>query len=182
MIDLLRKRRSVRQFEARTIEPEKIQLLKEAVLRSPSSRNFDPWEFVFVRDKPLLEALSKSKPHGASFLKNAAMGIVVCADETKCDVWVEDCSIASILAQLTAQSLGLGICWVQIRKRFYEAGMPSEAYIRRILNIPDTIRVLSIIAIGYPAEQPEPIGIEKLKQEKIHDNKWCDTSTVYCGK
>ena len=171
MIDLLRKRRSVRRFEDRAIEPEKIELLKEAVLRSPSSRNFDPWEFIFVEDKPLLESLSKSKPHGASFLKDAALGIVVCADEAKCDVWVEDCSIASILAQLTAQSLGLGSCWIQIRKRFYEEGMSSEAYIRHILKIPDTIRVLSIIAVGYPAEQPEPISREALKDDKIHLNR-----------
>lgn len=67
MIELLRKRRSVRQFQDRPVEPEKTELLKEAVLRSPSSRNFDPWEFVFVEDKSLLEALSKSKPHGAGF-------------------------------------------------------------------------------------------------------------------
>ena len=172
MIELLRKRRSVRQFQDRRIEPEKIEVLKEAVLRSPSSRNFDPWEFVFIEDKRVLEALSQSKPHGASFLKDAALGIVVCADEAKCDVWVEDCSIASILAQLTAQSLGLGSCWVQIRNRFYEDGTPSEAYIRRILKIPDIIRVLSIIAVGYPAEQPEPISQESLKDEKIHSECW----------
>ena len=172
MIELLRKRRSVRQFEDRAIEPEKVELLKEAVLRSPSSRNFDPWEFIFVDDKKLLEALSKSKPHGASFLKNAALGIVICADEGKCDVWIEDCSIASILAQLTAQSLGLGSCWIQIRNRFYEEGTPSEAYIQTILNIPEQMRVLSIVAVGHPAEQPEPIGREVLKNDKIHLNRW----------
>jgi len=172
MIDLLRKRRSVRRFDDRGIEPEKIALLKEAVLRSPSSRNFDPWEFIFVEDKQLLEALSKSKPHGATFLKGAALGIVVCADDARSDVWVEDCSIASILAQLTAQSLGLGSCWIQIRKRFYEEGTPSEAYIRTILNIPDTIRVLSIVGMGYPAEQPEPIRRETLKDNKIHSDRW----------
>ena len=172
MIDLLRKRRSVRRFEDRVIEPEKIELLKEAVLRSPSSRNFDPWEFVFVEDKALLKALSQSKPHGASFLKGAALGIIVCADEVRSDVWVEDCSIASILVQMTAQSLGLGSCWVQIRKRFYEDGTSSEAYIRRILKMPDTIRVLSIIAVGYPAELPEPIARDILKDAKIHTNRW----------
>jgi len=174
MIDILRKRRSVRRFEARAIETEKVELLKEAVLRSPSSRNLDPWEFVFIEDKQLLQALSQSKPHGASFLKGASLGIVACADEAKCDVWVEDCSIASILAQLTAQSLGLGSCWVQIRKRFHEGNSSSEAYVRRILNIPDTIRVLSIIAIGYPAEHPEPITRDELKDEKIHLNGWSD--------
>ena len=77
MIELLRKRRSVRRFEDREIEPDKIEQLKEAVLRSPSSRNFEPWEFIFVDNKALLEQLSKSKPHVAGFLKKASMGIVV---------------------------------------------------------------------------------------------------------
>lgn len=172
MIELLRKRRSVRKFEDRPIEPAKVDLLKEAVLRSPSSRNFDPWEFIFIDDKHLLEQLSKSKPHGASFLKNAPLGIVICADEIKSDVWIEDCSIASILAQLTAQSLDLGSCWIQIRKRWYEEGTSGETYIRSILNIPENIRVLSIIAVGYPGEHPEPIPREKLKDNKIHSNQW----------
>ena len=172
MMDLLRQRRSVRRYLDRPIEPEKVDLLKEGVLRSPSSRNFDPWEFIFVQDKVSLEALSKSKPHGASFLKGAALGIVVCADEGKSDVWEEDCSIASILTQLTAQSLGLGSCWVQIRKRFYEDSTSSEDYIRRVFGIPDNIRMLSIIGIGYPAEKPEPIAREALKDEKIHLNRW----------
>lgn len=105
-------------------------------------------------------------------MKNAALGIVICADEAACDVWVEDCSIASILTQMTAQSLGLGSCWVQIRKRFYEDGTLSETYIRKTLNIPETMRVLSIIAIGYPAQRPEPIQRESLKDEKIHLNGW----------
>ena len=172
MIEYLRKRRSIRRFENRAIEPEKIELLKEAVLRSPSSRNFDPCEFVFVEDKLLLEKLSKSKPHGASFLKNATLGIVVCAEEAKSDVWVEDSSIASILAHLTALSLGLGSCWIQIRKRYYEEGTSSEAYIRGILKIPNHIRIPSMIAIGYPAEHLEPTAHKDLKNGKIHSNQW----------
>lgn len=172
MIGLLRQRRSVRRFEDRLIEPEQIALLKEAVLRSPSSRSFDPWEFVFVDDKDLLAKLSQSKRHGAEFLKNAPLGIVIGADELKSDVWVEDCAIASILAQLTAQSLGLGSCWIQIRNRFYEEGTPSEAYIRTVLHVPDNIRVLSIIAVGYPAQQPEPKPADELKTDRIRTNYW----------
>lgn len=170
MIEYLRKRRSVRQFENRPIEPDKVALLKEAVLRSPSSRNFDPWEFIFVEDKQLLEQLSQSKPHGADFLKDAALGIVVCADPAVSDVWIEDCAIASILAQLTAQSLGLGSCWIQIRQRCYKKEILSETYIRSILGIPETLCVLCIIAVGYPAEKPKPIPRRQLKDDKIHFN------------
>ena len=172
VIEQLRQRRSIRKFENKPIEPEQIELLKEAVLRSPSSRNFDPWQFIFIDDKRVLEKLAQSKPHGAAFLKNAPLGIVICADESKSDVWVEDCSIASILAQLTAQSLDLGSCWIQIRKRMHNDTTTSEDYIRTLLNIPEGIRIESIIAIGHPAENPQPIPKENLKTDRITINGW----------
>ena len=59
MIELLRNRRSIRQYSDAPIEPEKAELLKEAVLRAPSSRNLDPWEFVFVDDRNLLGQLHR---------------------------------------------------------------------------------------------------------------------------
>ena len=172
MIELLRNRRSIRKYTDKSIEPEKIELLKEAVLRSPSSRNFDPWEFIFVDDRDLLKQLSLCKPHGAEFLEHAALGIVVCADEQKSDVWIEDCSIASILVQMVAQSIGLGSCWIQIRKRTYDENTTSEDYIKDLLILPGQMKVESIISIGYPAEKREPIPKENLKYEKIRLNSY----------
>ena len=170
MIELLRNRRSIRKYTDKSIEPEKIELLKEAVLRAPSSRNFDPWEFMFVDDREILKRLAICKPHGAGFLEHAALGVVVCADEQKTDVWVEDCCIASILLQMTAQSLGLGSCWIQIRKRAYDDAAASEDYIKDVLNMPGSIKVESIISIGCPAEKREPVPKEELKHEKIRSN------------
>jgi len=93
---MIEKRRSIRKFEQRPVEQEKVERLIEAALRSPSSRGFCPWEFVIVTDRTRLADLSRSKEHGSSFLKNAPLCIVVCADPEKSDVWVEDASIASI--------------------------------------------------------------------------------------
>jgi len=170
MIELLRKRRSIRNYTDKVIEPEKIEILKEALLRSPSSRGFDPWEFIFVDDRGLLKQLALCKPHGARFLEDAALGIVICADENKSDVWVEDCSIASILVQMVAQSIGLGSCWIQIRKRNFDDRVTSEDYIRKLLNVPSGLKVESIIAIGYPAEKRGPVSQEILKYEKVRIN------------
>lgn len=172
MFEVLRKRRSIRSFQGCAIEAEKIALLKEAALRSPSSRNREPWSFIFVDDKKILAALSTAKPHGASFLKGAALGIVVCGDEAVSDVWVEDCSIASILIQLAAQSLGLGSCWIQLRNRPHADGVSSEAYVRTVLGLPESLKVESILAVGYPAEHPEPIERAALKDDCIHTNGW----------
>ncbi|MFC1468202.1 nitroreductase family protein, partial [Verrucomicrobiota bacterium] len=122
MIELLRERRTIRRYETRAVEAQKVELLKETLLRSPSSRNFRPWEFCFVSDAAKLVELSECKPHGAAFLAGAPLGVVICADPARCDVWIEDASIAAILLQLTAQDLGLGSCWLQVRNRQHSGG------------------------------------------------------------
>lgn len=167
MIELLRNRRSIRKYTDQAIEEEKIELLKESVLRSPTSRNNKPGEYIFVSDKDLLYKLSLSKPHGAAFLKDAPLGVVVIADESKSDVWVEDCSIASIILQLSAQSLGLGSCWIQLRKRFHSDNTSAEDYVKDLLKLPDGIRVESIIAIGYAAETRKAVSYDELDFNKI---------------
>lgn len=151
---------------------EVFESLREAALRSPSSRNINPWEFVFVTDREMLIALSHAKKDGSSFLSGAAMGVVVCADARASDVWVEDCSIASIILQLTAQSFGLGSCWIQIRNRMHQDGVTSEAYIRGVLHLPEYIAVESIISIGYPAKAAKPHPKSSLVYHKLHLNSW----------
>ena len=169
-LSLVQKRRSIRQYLDKPVEPEKIDRLIEAALRAPSSRGFNPWEFVVVTDGLLLEKLSKAKPHGASFLKDASLGIVVCADPEKCDVWIEDASIASIYIHLAAESMELGSCWIQIRKRMHDQTKAAEQYIRELLNIPENLNVESMIAIGYPAEKKSPHPKEDLQYEKVNYN------------
>lgn len=167
MLDILRNRRSIRKYTNKEIEPEKIELLREAALRAPTSRGIMPWRFVFVTDKALLEKLSRAKKSGSGFLKCAGLGVVVCADENESDVWIEDCSIASIILQLAGQSYGLGSCWIQIRNRMYSDDISSEEYIRRILGLSKTMRVESIISLGYPGEEKSPIQKEDLDYRKI---------------
>jgi len=169
---LIEKRRSIRKFLDKPVETQKIDKIIEAALRAPSSRGFNPWEFIFVTDQTILGLLSKSKPHGSSFLKNAALGIVVLADEKKCDVWVEDSSIASIFIQLAAQALELGSCWIQIRKRMHDDSISAEDYVRNLLQIPETLRVESMIAIGYPGDQKAAHKKNKLQYEKIYHNQY----------
>ena len=172
MIELLRNRRSTRKYSDKKIEPEKIGILKEALLRSPSSKNINPWEFIFVDKPEQILQLKKCKPHGNTPLATAPIEVVICADETKNDVWIEDCSIASILLQLTAQSLQLGSCWIQIRNRMYSETISSEKFIQQILHIPENFRILSIVSIGYPAALREGKPFEELQFEKIRNNSF----------
>jgi len=167
MIELLRRRRSIREYTSREIAPETIQTIIEAALRAPSSRGINPWEFVVVSDLELLRKLSKAKQHGSEFLKNAPLAIVVCADSTKSDVWIEDCSIAAIIIQLTAVSQGLGSCWAQIRNRQHDQEKTAEAYVQELLHLPEQISVECILGIGHPAEKRNPVAADKLQYGRI---------------
>src|SRR6185369_5356498 len=153
------------------IAPEAIETIVEAALRAPSSRGINPWEFVLVDDPEILDKLSKSKRHGSEFLKNAPLAIVVCADSTKSDVWIEDCSIAAIIIQLTALSLTLGSCWAQIRDREHDDEITAEGYIRKLLGLPENIKVECVLGIGHPAEQKQPVPSDKLQRDKIRYNR-----------
>lgn len=167
MLDILRRRRSIRHYTSESLTPEITDQLREAVLRSPSSRGLDPWEFVFVTDKALLAQLATAKPHSAHFLRDAALGVVVLGDEARADTWIEDCAIASIILQLACESLGLGSCWVQIRLRDFDTAVTAEERVRQILGIPPHLRVESIISIGYPARSSKGHPRETLKDHKI---------------
>jgi len=170
ILPLIQKRRSIRKYQKKPIESEKIQTLVEAALRSPSSMGYNPWEFLVVDDPNVLDKLSNAKPQGSAFIKNAPLGIVVCADPERSSVWVEDASIACIFIQLTAESLGLGSCWIQIRDRMHDQKTPAEAYIADVLSIPKKLKVEAMIAIGYPDEQKAPRPKEDLQYGKVHQN------------
>ncbi len=167
MLEILRDRRSIRRYKDRQIEEEKIEQLKEAALRAPSSRGINPWRFVFVTDKPMLEKLSSAKESGSSFLKDAALGVVVAAKQGESDVWVEDCSIASIILQLAGCSLDLGSCWIQIRNRRHSSSMSAEDYVKQTLGLPDEFLVECIISFGYPDEVKRPVAAADLEWSKI---------------
>ncbi len=171
---LIEQRRSIRKFKKTPIETEKIEQLIEAALRSPSSRSFNPWRFIVIDKPDLLEKLSTAKPHGSSFLAKAPLGIVVCADPSTSDVWVEDTSIASIFIHLAAHALGLGSCWIQIRKRDHDSVKSADVYIKDLLGIPDKIMIESIIAIGYPDEVKQGHPKETLEYNKVCFNRFSE--------
>lgn len=171
-IDLLRSRRSVRQFENKPIEKEKIDVLIESMLRSPSSRSLNPWEFVVVSNPQILSDLAKAKAHGASFIKNAPLAIVVCGDPARCDVWVEDCSIAALIIHLAAADLGLGSCWVQIRLREHDAQTTSEEYVKKVLGLKENMVVEAVLAIGYGKEDKPGHPNSSLLYEKVNYDRY----------
>jgi len=170
MIDLLRTRRSIRKFTEQPIEIEKMEILKEAILRAPTSKDSNACKFIFIDDTETIQKLALCKPYGAAPLQTAKLAVAVLVDESKTVAWIEDSSIAAFATHITAHSLGLGSCWIQIRGREYSEVKSSELYVSEILHIPEEYRVLSIIAIGYSQLEHKGKSLSNLDFGKIHEN------------
>ena len=136
LLNLLRKRRSIRKFTSQAVEPGKLDALIEAALRTPTSRGRNPWEFIVVTESRLLKQLESAKQSGSAFLGDAPLAIVVAADPAKSDVWSEDCSIAAMVIQLAAVELGLGSCWAQIRLRPHNESCSAGEFVKQLLGLP----------------------------------------------
>lgn len=174
LLDLMVKRRSIRKYTNKKIEAEKIEMLKKSALLSPTSKNKQGWEFIFIENKETLEKLSRVKNKGGFMIKDAALSIVVTVKSTDNDVWIEDGSIAATHIYLMAEELGLGCCWVQLRNRYNddEGNIKASELTRDILSVPQDMEVLCLLSIGYKEESPKPTNLEDLKYSKIHYEKW----------
>ena len=142
------------------------KILKAALL-APTSRNRKPCNFMVVERKETLQKLSKSKDHGAGFLKDTDKAVVVVADSLIADTWIEDSSIALTYMHLMAAELNIGSCWVQIHLRTKD-GKDSEEIVRDILKIDDHYRIVGIMGLGHSDDIPEPHSLDELDKTKIH--------------
>lgn len=156
-LDLLKQRISVRRYEARGIEREKLEALVEAARFAPTARNEQPWEFVVITERTGLEALAKLADHGR-FVGEAGACIAVFCRDTK--YYLEDGSAATTYLCLAATALGLGSCWIAGDKKDY------AEEVRRVLAMPEGYRLVSLVSLGYPAEhQPKS---KRSTSETIH--------------
>lgn len=169
---LIQNRRSARKFTDQLLSPEQVELIVKAGLMSPASKRSNPWQFIVVEDKEMLKQLATCKKTGSGFLEGCALAVVVLASGMESDVWIEDASIASIYMQLQAEDLGLGSCWCQVRNRVLADETDSNEYVRRLLDIPYQLDVLSIIGFGYKDQVRKPFDEAHLQWEKIHIGKF----------
>ena len=156
--ELIIKRRSRRVYTGARIADDALSQIIEAGLLAPTGRNLHPAEVIVVREKEMLERLSHAKTGGSALIASADAALVVVGDTTRSDTWVEDCSIMMAYMQLAAEELGIGNCWVQIRSRQSQTllangeNLPSNAFVREALEIPEAYDVLAILALGESEE------------------------------
>lgn len=173
--DLAQLRRSHRKFTNQEIDADDVKLILRAALMAPTSKGQRAWQFVVVDDPLDIEKLSDAKDLGSQFMKGAPLAVVVLGDPLQNDCWVEDGSIAAISMQYQAEELGLGSCWVQMRGRGLSDGTSADTVIRGILDIPENMSVLCVIAFGHKADERKPQNEDKLKWENVHLGKYCNS-------
>ena len=168
VLDNIATRTSIRDYEARPVEKEKIEKMLRAAMAAPTAMNKQPWHFVVVDQRNVLDALAGANPY-AKMLKKAPLAIVVCGNTDKMiegggrDFWIQDASAATENLLLAAHAIGLGAVWT--------GAYPSEERcisISKVLSLSDNLVPLNMIVVGYPAEQPQPE--QKFKEENISYN------------
>lgn len=172
MLKLIQNRRSCRAFLPKPISADDITSILKAGLWAPTSKNNRPWEFVVVDNVETIRMLATCKPHGAAFLVEAPLAMVVFGDPQKSDVWIEDSSIALILMQMTAEDLGLGSTWIQVRNRKYNEVLTASEYVKNLLKAPTNLEVAAILAIGYKQKERAPYQEVDLLWTSVHKNQF----------
>ncbi len=167
MIDLYKNRRSIRKFTNEPVSQEEKDKIIQAGLLAPSSMNKKPVELIVVDQREILDQLENCKNSGTAGLKTCPLAIVVTADASRSDVWVEDASIAATMMFIEVEKLGLGHVWIQLRNRT-SGTEDSEEAVRKVLNIPGHMGVLCILCIGHKDEIKLPN--ENIDLEKAHHN------------
>ena len=156
-LEVIEKRRSVRKYSDRPVEKEILDAIVKVAQTAPSSRNGKSSAFMIVEDKDTLVALSQMRDSGAALLSGAQAVIVVMGDETKTDLWVDNCAISSTFVQLAVTAMDLVSCWVHCngrpRLKSEQDGEKAEDYVAELLGIKDGLRPYCVIAIGYPVEE-----------------------------
>jgi nitroreductase len=161
-------RQSIREYTPQAVPDELVGELMAAAMQAPSAGNQQPWHFILVTSRQQLNALADVLPFG-KMLKDAPLGIVVCADlelEKYPGFWVQDCSSATMNILLAAHNRGLGAVWVGV--------FPIEARVsglKHILGLPASVIPLSVIPLGYPAPSTKPV-VSRYDETRLHYNRW----------
>jgi len=166
-IDAILSRRSIRKYTADQIPENVLDVLLKAAMSAPSASNEQPWHFVVIDKRSILDDIPNIHPY-SRMLMGAPLAIAVCGDlllEKGSGYWIQDCSAATENLLLAAHALGLGAVWLGVYPR-----EDRVSGIRKLLALPEHIVPLCIVSIGYPAEiKPRS---NRYDPERVHRNKW----------
>ncbi len=162
-------RRSIRKFENRFVEKEKIEKLLRAAMQAPSAGNQQPWEFIVIENKETLKKLADMSPY-SKLVASAPLAIIALADETRMRIpsaWQQDMGASVENLLLEAVELELGAVWLGVS--VVEENMK---YISQLFNLPENIKPYALMAVGYPAESQKNSYVDRFDEKKVHYETW----------
>lgn len=160
-IEAIKTRRSIRRFERREIPKEVIEDIVDCGRLAPSGRGVHPWEFIVITNSETRKRIADLTDYG-KFIADAPVCIAVFCQDTK--YYLEDGSAATENMLIAANAYGLGTCWVAGDKK------PYCETIRELLGVPKGYKLVSLIAMGYPAERPQKS--KRPLEEVLHWERW----------
>ncbi len=153
VFEAITKRRSIRKYQDRDVEEDKLLRILEAARLAPSARNRQEWRFIVVKDKKVKEELVREASPHQPFMLQAPIIIVAYVLEKdyimRCGVSAHYIDVAIALTHIHLQAVeeGLGTCWI---------GSFYQDKVKKILNLPEESEVIQLMTLGYPAEDPAP--------------------------
>ncbi len=149
ILNQIKQRYSVRSYHDRPVEPEKLKTVLDAARLAPSARNMQDWRFVVVQDAAIRERLMVAA-NNQPFVGKAPVVIACCTTQPdyvmRCGQHSAPIDVAIAMDHMTLQAVeeGLGTCWI---------GSFYEDQVKTILGIPDNVRVIELLTLGYPADR-----------------------------
>ena len=166
-MEAIRKRRSIRKYTKEPVPAQTVKELLTAAMYAPSAGDAQPWQFVVVDRRDLLDKVETVHPY-AAMAREAPLAILVCGDlklEKYPGNWIADCSAATQNLLLAAHEKGLGTVWCGV----YPNADRIPAF-RKFFNLPEHVVPLALVVVGHPAEKkPTPV---RFKKERVHENTW----------
>lgn len=163
VLSAIEHRREITRYTDQPIPEDVIAKLTQALYLAPSGNNIPSRKFVLVRQQQRLAELSQATPY-MSWLAQAAAGVVIIGDEQASKYWLQDASIAGGYLWLTATSLGLGAAWGAIyHSEDAKESLQREQHVRNLVGVPDHLRIVAVIGLGYPDLTPEPKSMYPLE-------------------
>jgi nitroreductase len=161
-------RRSIRKYQDKPVEKEKIDKLIKAAMQAPSAANQQPWEFIVVENKETLQKLADMGPY-SKMTSNAGVAFVVLANRNNIKIetaWQQDLSAAVENLLLEATYLDLGAVWLGVA-----TAEAHVQYIRELFGLPEYIMPFALIPVGYPDGQSNTF-VDRFDTKKVHYENW----------
>ena len=167
MDDPVLSRRSIRKYTDTPVDDDVVERLLRAAMAAPSAGNQQPWQFVVLRDREAMRAITDVHPY-SKMLPQAPVAVLVCGDPARCkwpQMWEQDCAAATENLLVEAELLGLGAVWLGV----HPLAERVEG-IRGLLGIPETVVPFALVPIGHPAERKAPA--DRFDAARVHHDRW----------